>query len=71
MIVSYTFVSDRCYATACISETCDCILLIVSYTLLHTLPTLRSSPENSERRSIVIYSHAHILRESLVEMREL
>jgi hypothetical protein len=70
MIVSHTFVSDWCYAKAGITETCDCIPSIVSHTLLHTLPTLGSIPKNSERRSMVIYGHAHILRESLVEMRE-
>jgi hypothetical protein len=37
MIVSHTFVSDRCYAAGGISETCDCILTFVSHTLLHTL----------------------------------
>jgi hypothetical protein len=45
--------------------------VIVSHTLLHTLPTLRFIPKNSERRSMVIYGHAQILRESLVELREL
>jgi hypothetical protein len=38
---------------------------------LRTLPTLGFIPKNTERRSVMTYCHAQILRESLVEMREL
>jgi hypothetical protein len=48
----------------------NCIPSIVSHTLLHTLPKVGFIPKNSERRSMVIYGHAQILRESLIELRE-